>query len=335
MDKPIKWTVYCHTHIESGRHYIGLTKLTIVKRWNRHVYAANKVKDGKPYVTSHFPNAIRKYGKEAFTHHILGICNTIEAANLVEECWIYLLETRNPEKGFNIAKGGACKSNPIRKNPWSDPEYRAKSLAAVKLKLQDPMFLANLSSASKLMWQDSDFKSRMSQISKEINSRPEVKAKISAANLGRIHSPEARAKIRTANLGKTRSEQVKNKMSEILLNLSQNPEYIAKLSAASKSKWADPNFRLKFSLSNKSGTPAVRKKLSLKFKGKIIGQETKQKLSEFYRLKREQRPFYATHYLCKHHGPVLYEDCYRYVRKNGNTGFICKLCKAQSAKRGL
>ena len=57
------WTIYCHTHIETGRHYVGLTKKTWQKRWNQHCSQAKSSKDGR----WHFPNAIRKYGKEAFT----------------------------------------------------------------------------------------------------------------------------------------------------------------------------------------------------------------------------------------------------------------------------
>lgn len=32
---PGKWTIYCHTHIESGKRYIGQTKFTMEYRWRR------------------------------------------------------------------------------------------------------------------------------------------------------------------------------------------------------------------------------------------------------------------------------------------------------------
>ena len=79
--KPIRYTIYCHTHTESGRRYIGLTKLTMMKRWNSHIYTANHVKNGKLAATGHFPNAIRKYGKDAFSHEVLEVCSTLEEAN--------------------------------------------------------------------------------------------------------------------------------------------------------------------------------------------------------------------------------------------------------------
>lgn len=116
------WTIYCHIHIESGRRYIGLTSRSWQSRWKNHCYAAKSSKGGR----WHFPNAIRKYGKEAFSHEVLEICHSLEVANLAEECWISFYETRDPEKGFNLVKGGQHVPHPIRKNPWDDPEYRAK-----------------------------------------------------------------------------------------------------------------------------------------------------------------------------------------------------------------
>ena len=78
--KPLKWTIYCHIHIESGRKYIGLTKHSMAKRWNRHAYDAIKFR----YLNNYFHNAIRKYGKDAFEHKILRVCYSLEEANAAE-----------------------------------------------------------------------------------------------------------------------------------------------------------------------------------------------------------------------------------------------------------
>ena len=153
----MEWTIYCHIHVDTGRRYIGLTQMTMMQRWNRHVYSARRLKQGRPVVTSHFPNAIRMYGKDAFAHEVLEICNSLEAANLAEEKWIQHFDTRNPAKGFNLAKGGEHKTHPIRKNPWDDPEYRARQVFMITTRANTP--------AAKTV---------MSIRSKEIHSRPEV-----------------------------------------------------------------------------------------------------------------------------------------------------------------
>ena len=68
-------------HTESGRRYIGLTKMSMMKRWNRHIYSTRKTKNQLVF-TSRFVNAIRKYGKDAFSHKVLEVCHHIDDANL-------------------------------------------------------------------------------------------------------------------------------------------------------------------------------------------------------------------------------------------------------------
>lgn len=150
----------------------------------------------------HFPNAIRKHGKDAFSHEVLEVCHSLDVANLAEECWIELFETRNSEKGFNLAKGGQHTPHQIRKNPWDDLGKRAMLSASMKMAIQRPEVRLNRSAACKLMWQDPDYRAKKSAISKETNARPEVRAKISEAVRASIAKnprgpfpPEVRAKI--------------------------------------------------------------------------------------------------------------------------------------------
>ena len=108
-----RWTVYCHIHRATGRRYVGLTKKTWRKRWNQHVYTASKLaKKG----WSHFANAIRKYGKDAFDHEVLEVCDTLDEANAAEEKWIEHFDSRNPEKGFNLKRGGDHLPHPVSKS---------------------------------------------------------------------------------------------------------------------------------------------------------------------------------------------------------------------------
>jgi hypothetical protein len=90
------WTIYCHTHVDSGRRYVGLTSRSMERRWSQHVAQAKTSRGGR----WHFPNAIRKYGKNAFSHEILEICYSLEEANTAEDKWINHFDARNPERGF-------------------------------------------------------------------------------------------------------------------------------------------------------------------------------------------------------------------------------------------
>jgi hypothetical protein len=191
----LRWTIYSHTHIDSQRRYIGLTKLTIMKRWNQHLINARS-KRGKG--CAHFWNAIRKYGKNAFSHEILEICNTLESANVAEIKWIDFYDTFNPEKGFNLVKGGNYVPAPIKyeiKNPWNNPEFRIKHRAIMKEVMESPEFSTACSIANKEVWSRPGYREKMKKVYEDIFSRPEVLEKLRKASLSKPCSQAIRIAI--------------------------------------------------------------------------------------------------------------------------------------------
>ena len=54
----------------------------------------------------HFYNAINKYGWDAFTHEIIADGLTLQQASEWEQKLIEQYDSTNPDKGYNIAKGG-------------------------------------------------------------------------------------------------------------------------------------------------------------------------------------------------------------------------------------
>jgi group I intron endonuclease len=233
--KASHWTIYCHIHTESGRRYIGLTKKTITRRWKEHVSNAAK-KRGKG--CHHFWSAIRKYGKDAFSHEILETCMTLESANAAEEKWILQLDSRNPEKGFNLMRGGIHVPHPIRKNLWDDPSYRALVMAQ--------------------SWDDPAYRAKMSKISREVNSRPEVKAQISAAHTGCPLSQERKDRLSEFRKGKRHNPETLAKLSAI----QASDEYRAKQSASHLGKKLSRKTKRRIAASSKSGDPEVRARIS-------------------------------------------------------------------------
>jgi hypothetical protein len=189
--KPIRYTIYCHIHIESGRRYVGLTKKTMMQRWNRHIQAANRQLGG----WSHFANAIRLYGKDAFSHEVLEVCNSVEAANVAEQKWIEHFKTRDPEFGFNLTPGGAHTPHLI-KNPWDRPEFREKAMATLP-----KLISAGLS--------------------------PEARAKTVAT----LRTPEFRQKAAELTRKQFSSPESRQKMSETVKALHQIPEIAEKFAS--------------------------------------------------------------------------------------------------------
>jgi len=205
-----KWTIYCHTHIVTGRRYVGLTKKRMLQRWNEHVYNAQS-KRGKG--CRHFWNAIRKYGKDAFLHEILAMSWDLEGANATERIIVEQWDTRNPEFGFNLALGGSHIPHPV-KNPWDCPEFREKGLtnlakANASLTTQqrsqnaknlwsDPEYSAKVTKSSKKAWSDPFLRINQSESQRIIKARPEIKKRQVEASRELWRSETFRAK--NANL---------------------------------------------------------------------------------------------------------------------------------------
>jgi len=185
--KEPRWTVYCHIHRATGRRYVGLTKLTMMKRWNRHVYCAMRAL--KWTGTAHFPNAIRKYGSEAFDHEVLEVCDSLEAANEAEIRWIDHFDTRNPEKGFNLRRGGNHRPHPV-KNPWDRPGFRE----AFKKLWSDPEFRDRIVPVLQYNMEDPEVRDRAVTAMKRSFARPESRKKRSRSSRAMWESDEYRAR---------------------------------------------------------------------------------------------------------------------------------------------
>lgn len=108
------YTVYKHTS-PSGKVYIGITKLGVERRWQ----------GGRNYKTStHFNNAIAKYGWDNIKHEVLYDGLSREDAENKEIELIKKYDSTNPEKGYNIERGG--------NTPKMSEETRAKISKALK-----------------------------------------------------------------------------------------------------------------------------------------------------------------------------------------------------------
>lgn len=93
--------VYCHTNLLNNKKYIGITCKSPHQRWGNN---------GRNYKSSsHFYNAIQKYGWDAFQHEILfEFQNKIEAEEKEREL-IKWYKTYLSEYGYNMEMGGNYK----------------------------------------------------------------------------------------------------------------------------------------------------------------------------------------------------------------------------------
>jgi len=94
-----QWIIYKHTSKKSGKSYIGLTCISMERRWIQHV------SESRTKCKYHFQKAIALYGPENWKHTIIadGI-DTLEEANALERYYIKKFDTF--ENGYNSTMGG-------------------------------------------------------------------------------------------------------------------------------------------------------------------------------------------------------------------------------------
>lgn len=251
-----RWTIYCHTHVATGRRYVGLTERSMGRRWSQHVTQSKYAKSRR----SHFMNAIRQYGPGAFSHCVIMHLDSLESANAWEEFWIEFLDTRNPAHGFNLAKGGKHVPHPKR-NPWDRPEFREKHAAArarpgysadmslsVRTSMTDEV-RAGISERSSGLWKDDEHRRLQHEIRKSQWRDPEYRAKQAADKVARAQDPEYSTRLAAAASEAMNRPEVKVKTSRASRSLWSDPEYRARQTEARKKLWADPEYRAKMSAS--------------------------------------------------------------------------------------
>jgi group I intron endonuclease len=85
-------TLYCITHRESGREYIGVTSRTLAQRWREHTHGRGQTRIAR---------AFKKYGADAFAMHVQADLPTRAELLIAERIAIAI---RKPE--FNLTSGG-------------------------------------------------------------------------------------------------------------------------------------------------------------------------------------------------------------------------------------
>ncbi len=92
--------LYRITNQTNNKVYIGQT-IDPDRRWKKHLAYSKQEK--KP---QYIHRAIAKYGAAFFIMEIIATCRTQEDANSIEVELVKQYDSRNPEKGYNLCRGG-------------------------------------------------------------------------------------------------------------------------------------------------------------------------------------------------------------------------------------
>ena len=214
-------------------------------------------------------NAIKKYGKDAFTYEILEENVFDEFLPDLEVAYIANYNTVAPH-GYNLDSGGGGAGSPS--------EDTLRKMSEVRKGKKRPPF-------------STEHRRKLSQANKGENNpfygkthSAETRRKLSQANKGRKQSAEHIQKVAEANRGKKRSVESRRKMSEAQRGKTVSTETRRKISEAHKGKTISKESRRKMS-------EAQRGEKHHNF-GKSLSTETRRKISETLkgRYKGEKNP---------------------------------------------
>ena len=190
------YCVYLHQNKINGKVYIGQTCQKPQYRWN----------SGEGYKNcTYFYKAIQKYGWESFQHIILEENLTLEEANLLEQYYIEIYNSTNPQSGYNSQTGG--------NNKQPNEETRKILSEKMKKKWEDPQFKEKMSKRLKQLWTNPEYRQKVIENRrKSWQLSEEGRQKISQARKKYIkqhgtptqgigHTQEAKEKIRQSKLG--------------------------------------------------------------------------------------------------------------------------------------
>lgn len=182
---------YCvYEHITpSNKRYIGITKQSPEKRW----------KNGKGYeLCTAFNRAIKKYGWENITHNIIASSLTKDEACKLEQHYIALYDTANPQHGYNLTSGG--------ENYTPNDEWRNRaSKAHLDYYSNNPDAKAKISKRQTGKTASVSTRAKMSESRKKyIAMHPEVRERCGASFRGKKRSKENCEKLKVANQKKVK-----------------------------------------------------------------------------------------------------------------------------------
>ena len=219
-NKTMKTAIYKITNTANEKLYIGITDRPAA-RWNDHLRYAKKGKRNKLY------NAMRKYGVDAFSMHILYWCDTRDDAYELEQFVVDVVESR--AKGYNTTPGGRGLGSGAQ-----HPHYGKK---------RPPETIEKMRLAHIGVKRPQHEKDKIAATLKQmlaLNPRPapsaETRKKIGEAGLGREVTAETRAKISASTKGvpkKPHTEATKKKLSAIFTGAKHTPEAVEKIRKAS------------------------------------------------------------------------------------------------------
>jgi hypothetical protein len=131
---------------------------------------------------------------------------------------------------------------------WADPEYRAKTTAAIREALQDPGVIARREAGKAAFVDTPEFRAVMARATTKMWEDPAYFEKVRASQLIAQNRPEVAAK--RSVVGVKRWQTMGDTMAASIKAARSTAESKAKTSAQAKAQWSDPEYAAKQTANN-------------------------------------------------------------------------------------
>lgn len=101
--------IYIMENVINKKIYIGKTIGSAEERFKQHIWEAHN--ENKPIYNSCLSRGIRKHGDDAFRYAVLADNIDDDELGLVEEHYINMYRSDDPEIGYNMSPGGNDNTN--------------------------------------------------------------------------------------------------------------------------------------------------------------------------------------------------------------------------------
>ena len=236
----MKYKIYYIENKVNKKLYVGYTSKDINKRFEKHIQNAKKKINRKLYDSMNF------HGYNNFEIKFLDECDTIEKAHELESWYIYILDSKNPNKGYNMTWGG---DGGYTLSNWSE-ENKKKLYERQKIS-REKTFLSKY--GVKSATQIDSVKKKISDSHKGLKHTEKTKKKISNTFKRKIKNGEIivnSSGLRPHKIGEFKhTEETKKKLSKARKGKTYDELFDAekaeKLRLLHKEQWSgetNPNF---------------------------------------------------------------------------------------------
>lgn len=207
--------IYCVTNAVNGKQYVGQTIQPLDVRWRQHAQCFGRCRA--------IENAIKKYGREAFSIRELATASSQVQLDALEQFWIENLGTVSP-RGYNLSGGGGGvgKMHGETKEILRAIGRRPERIAQLNEMRRQPDVKEKQRESLRARWRESDLREKIVSAAQS----PQAKAKRSAKLSARWRDPVSRAR-----------------MLEVLGNVQRRPDMRARRAETTASAWNEPGER--------------------------------------------------------------------------------------------